>query len=50
MGSYEIQQIGHRGPGTLFEGKVIFDKKYGSVTYGCATCCGLYHRPIRILL
>jgi|GEM_PF-5786571 len=40
MGSYEIQQVGHHGPGTLFEGKVVYDKKYGSVTYGCAACCG----------
>lgn len=40
MGSYEIRQLNHRGPGTLFEGKVIYDKTYGSVTYGCATCCG----------
>lgn len=40
MGSYEIRQLGHRGPGTLFEGKVVYDKKYGSVTYGCGACCG----------
>ncbi len=40
MGSYEIRQLNHHGPGTLFEGKVIYDKTYGSVTYGCSTCCG----------
>jgi hypothetical protein len=26
--------------GTLFEGKVIYDKTYGHVVYGCGTCCG----------
>lgn len=41
IGSYEVlQSPRHAGGGSLFEGKVVFDKKYGSVTYGCATCCG----------
>jgi hypothetical protein len=26
--------------GSLFEGKVIYDKTYGHVAYGCAICCG----------
>jgi len=39
-GSYEIRELTHTGAGTLFEGKVIFDKMYGHVTYGCAACCG----------
>lgn len=29
-----------KGLGALFEGKVIIDKTYGSVTYGCFICCG----------
>jgi len=28
------------GVGSLFEGKVIYDKTYGHVAYGCAVCCG----------
>jgi hypothetical protein len=40
-GSYEIRQPGELGVGSLFEGKVVYDKMYGHVTYGCATCCGL---------
>jgi hypothetical protein len=39
-GSYEIRDLTNRGVGTLFEGKVIYDKTYGHVTYGCGSCCG----------
>lgn len=39
MGSYEIRELTQTGP-SLFEGKVVYDKKYGSVTYGCGSCCG----------
>lgn len=39
-GSYEIRDLTNKAIGTLFEGKVIYDKTYGHVTYGCATCCG----------
>jgi hypothetical protein len=39
-GSYEIRDLTNKGAGTLFEGKVIYDKTYGHVTYGCAACCG----------
>lgn len=40
MGSYEIRELTrHAGGGSLFEGKVVYDKKYGSVTYGCGSCC-----------
>ncbi len=39
-GSYEIADLSHHGAGTLFEGKVIYDKMYGSAAYGCALCCG----------
>jgi len=39
-GSYEIRDLTHSGTGTLFEGKVIYDKTYGNVAYGCAgQCC-----------
>ena len=40
MGSYEFRDLTNRGVGTLFEGKVIYDKTYGHVAYGCANCCG----------
>jgi hypothetical protein len=40
MGSYEIQDLTDRGVGNLYEGKVIVDKTYGHVAYGCAQCCG----------
>ncbi|HKU17831.1 MAG TPA: hypothetical protein VJP80_01010, partial [Candidatus Saccharimonadales bacterium] len=39
-GSYEITDLSHHGAGTLFEGKVIYDKMYGHAAYGCALCCG----------
>ena len=39
-GSYEFRDLANTGVGTLFEGKVIYDKTYGHVTYGCAACCG----------
>jgi hypothetical protein len=50
-GSYEFRDLTNTGIGTLFEGKVIYDKTYGHVTYGCATCCGynaatLWYDPI----
>jgi hypothetical protein len=40
-GSYEFRDLTNLGLGSLFEGKVIYDKTYGHVTYGCAHCCGL---------
>lgn len=43
-GSYEIRDLTHNGIGTLFEGKVIYDKTYGHVAYGCGVCCG-YKTP-----
>ncbi len=39
-GSYEFRDLTNKGVGTLFEGKVIYDKTYGHVAYGCAGCCG----------
>lgn len=53
-GSYEVRDLTNTGIGTLFEGKVIYDKTYGHVTYGCATCCGynatqLWFDPITLL-
>ena len=41
-GSYEIRDLTNTGVGTLFEGKVIYDKTYGHASYGCALCCGYY--------
>jgi hypothetical protein len=39
-GSYEIRDLTNKGVGHLFEGKVVYDKTYGHVTYGCGGCCG----------
>ena len=56
MGSYEIRELPrHAGGGSLFEGKIVYDKKYGSVTYGCGSCCGIkttkfYFDPLGIPL
>jgi hypothetical protein len=52
-GSYEIRDLTNKGVGTLFEGKVIYDKTYGQVTYGCGSCCGykasrLWYNPLGI--
>jgi hypothetical protein len=41
-GSYEIRDLTNKGIGTLFEGKIIYDKTYGHVTYGCSECCGFH--------
>lgn len=43
-GSYEIRDLTNTGVGTLFEGKIIYDKTYGHVAYGCGSCCG-YKTP-----
>ena len=40
-GSYEFRDLTDHAIGSLFEGKVIYDKTYGHVTYGCALCCAL---------
>jgi hypothetical protein len=39
-GSYRIRDLEHRGIGTLSEGKLIYDKSFGHVAYGCGSCCG----------
>jgi hypothetical protein len=44
MGSYELRDLIDRGVGNLYEGKVIVDKTFGHVAYGCATCCGYLRR------
>jgi len=41
-GSYEFRDLTNIGVGALFEGKVIYDKTYGHVAYGCGICCGYY--------
>src|SRR5260370_30825954 len=40
-GSYKFRDLTNKGVGTLFEGKVIYDKAYGHVAYGCTICCGV---------
>jgi hypothetical protein len=52
-GSYEFRDLTNRGIGNLFEGKVVYDKTYGHVTYGCGGCCGytspkLWYDPLGI--
>ena len=34
-GSYEFRDLTDIAIGSLFEGKLIYDKTYGHVTYGC---------------
>lgn len=46
-GSYEIRDLTNPIVGTLFEGKLIYDKTYGHVTYGCNQCCG-YSNPVTL--
>ena len=55
MGSYEFRDLTNTFIGTLFEGKVIYDKTYGHATYGCASCCGyvgtkLWYDPLGVPL
>jgi hypothetical protein len=38
-GSYQIQDLDHPLIGYIFEGKLVLDKTYGHVGYGCARCC-----------
>ena len=54
-GSYEFRDLTNTGVGTLFEGKIIYDKTYGHVVYGCGTCCGyaqakLFFNPLGVPL
>ena len=55
-GSYEIRDLTNKAVGSLFEGKVIYDKTYGHVTYGCGGCCGHippivpWYNPIGVLI
>jgi hypothetical protein len=43
-GSFAWQDLTSKAIGTLFEGKIVYDKTYGHVAYGCAACCG-YNDP-----
>jgi hypothetical protein len=52
-GSYEIRDLNNAAISTLFEGKIIYDKTYGHVTYGCGACCGytksyFYSNPLYV--
>jgi hypothetical protein len=38
-GSYEFRDLTDTGVGSLFEGKLTYDKTYGHAVYGCAECC-----------
>ena len=39
-GTYEIREPGRNNDPSIFEGKIIVDKAYGHLAYGCTTCCG----------
>src|SRR5581483_11481999 len=39
-GTYDLREINGERFGSLFEGKLIVDKTYGHLTYGCMICCG----------
>jgi hypothetical protein len=54
-GSYEIRDLTDKFIGNLFEGKIVYDKTYGHVTYGCGGCCGytqaaLWYDPLGVPL
>src|SRR5580765_1761013 len=55
-GSYEFRDLTNKVVGSLFEGKIIYDKTYGHVTYGCSLCCGyttpmpLWYDPISVII
>jgi hypothetical protein len=38
-GSYQLRDLSDKFIGSLYEGKVVYDKTFGHVTYGCAGCC-----------
>jgi hypothetical protein len=38
-GSFEVRDLTDIAIGSLFEGKITYDKTYGHVAYGCARCC-----------
>lgn len=44
-GSYQFNDLTNIGTGNLFEGKVIYDLRFGHVAYGCASCCGAGEPP-----
>jgi hypothetical protein len=55
FGSFEFRDLTNKFIGNLFEGKVVYDKTYGHVTYGCSGCCGytqakLWYDPLFITL
>jgi hypothetical protein len=54
-GSYELRDLTDKFIGNLYEGKIVYDKTYGHVTYGCGRCCGytqsaLWYNPLGIPL
>jgi hypothetical protein len=39
-GTYDLEDLSPGTAGNLIEGKVVVDKTWGHLTYGCLTCCG----------
>jgi hypothetical protein len=44
-GSYQFVDMTNKAVGSLFEGKVTYDKTFGHVSYGCASCCAYLGAP-----
>jgi hypothetical protein len=47
-GSYALRDLTDKFIGSLYEGKIIYDKTFGHVTYGCGGCCGYSQSKLRI--
>jgi hypothetical protein len=39
-GAYQLIDLADTPSASLYEGKVVTDKKFGHATYGCMICCG----------
>ena len=40
FGAYRVRDLTDSAAASLYEGKVIVDKTFGHVSYGCLICCG----------
>lgn len=41
FGAYRVRDLTDSTAASLYEGKVIVDKTFGHVSYGCVICCGI---------
>jgi len=53
-GTYDLEDLNPGSGGNLIEGKVVLDKTWGHLTYGCLTCCGyspyLSPNPVSVIV